>query len=120
MSTDTNIVGVHGRVFSRDRFGVCTIQLDGYPSIIRVKSVQMGIAHHLKQRGCSAVNPTPVVVDLCRYDTTQMVFHGVIDIGSESFTPATAPSMHFTQATAPSMSEGAVFTSTRRMLPMVL
>jgi hypothetical protein len=82
---DTKIMNVNGRVFFRDTFGLCSIQLDGFPSVVRVRPCRQGIAHHLKLRGCCEVNPTRVKVDLEGFDPQQHIFHGSvrIDDGNE-------------------------------------
>lgn len=74
------IVNADGRVFHRDSFGVCTVQLNGNPCIIRVRPLRQGIAHQLKLRNCSVTNPTHVRVDLGKFDSIQNIFHGAIRI----------------------------------------
>ena len=74
------IVNVKGRVFTRDSFGVCSVQLCGYPSIIRVRPLRQGIAHQLKLRNCNELNPTDVLLDVGEFDTIQHFFHGAIRI----------------------------------------
>jgi hypothetical protein len=74
------IVNGKGRVFTRDSFGVCSVQLCGYPSIIRVRPLRQGIAHQLKLRNCNELNPTDVLLDIGEFDTIQHFFHGAIRI----------------------------------------
>jgi hypothetical protein len=84
MIPDAGIVNANGRVFCRDSFGVCTVQLNGYPSIVRVRPSRQGIAYQLKLRDCSETNPTNVVVDMGKFDSVQHFFHGAIRIADST------------------------------------
>jgi hypothetical protein len=129
MNTETNITGVKGRVFGRDNFGVCVVQLDGHPGVIRVKAFQQGLAHHLKRGGCSILTPVPVVVDVGSYDITQMVFLGAVYVesvsvpstqettASESSTQETTAPESFTQASR--VDGPPQVKKSRRLMPMV-
>jgi hypothetical protein len=118
MNPDANITGVVGRVFGRDSAGVCTVQLDNYPSIIRVKTFQPGLAHHLKLAGCSILNPTGVIVDVGTYDATKMMFWGSICmLGTYQEISATSPE---TQSTHQPVSTNQVKTQSRLMQPMII
>ena len=120
MDLHANIVGATGRVFSRDSLGVCTVQLSGYPSIIRVKTQQPGLAHLLKLAGCSVLNPTSVVVDVGRYDATKMMFMGVVCTldNNHQGLAMTDSGTASTDQRHLSMNPG--MTPSRRMQPMVL
>jgi hypothetical protein len=127
MAPPSTIDGANGRVFSRDRFGVCTVQLDGYPSVIRVSTFQPGLAYHLNQRGCSALNPTPVLVDVGGYDIKRMTFEGTVRVGdsycgdgaeTESFSVRTTTEMIQVEQSSTTPSASKVVS--RRMQPMVL
>ena len=80
MNPNADIVNASGRVFARDNLGMCSVQLYGYPSIIRVRPLRQGIAHQLKLQNCSELTPTDVFVDIGEFGTTQHFFHGAIRI----------------------------------------
>jgi hypothetical protein len=67
---------------------VCTIQLDGYPGVIRLRPSTSGVLHQLKLRECGPLTPTDVIVDLGRYEISERFFHGALRITGELEDPA--------------------------------